>query len=155
MNYFQDITDFHEKFGLAYNGKPRILPDSMSLFRIAFMTEELTEYVNSHKVVEQSIPHFLDHALDSLVDLVYVALGTAYLHGFDFDEAWRRVHHANMLKVRATSSTESKRNSTLDVIKPPGWMPPSHLDLVMDHAHAAEERPLTKDYIEQHPQTQT
>ena len=65
--------------------------------------------------------------LDALVDLVYVALGTAYLHGFGpqkFNEAWRRVHEKNMEKIRAPSADHSKRGSAFDVIKPAGWTPP-------------------------------
>jgi len=67
--------------------------------------------------------------LDALVDLAYVVLGTAFMHGFDFNEAWRRVHAANMQKVRATSPDVSKRNSSLDVVKPEGWTPPDLSDL--------------------------
>ena len=91
-DFVKDIADFHEKFGLEYNGPPRKLPADVSAFRRLFLQEELDEYGASVSKVGQ---------LDSLVDLVYVALGTAYLHGFDFAEAWRRVHIANMKKVRA------------------------------------------------------
>ena len=59
-----------------------------------------------------------------------VALGTAYMQGFNFKEAWRRVHEANMRKVRATSEEQSKRNSSSDVVKPAGWVAPDLKDLV-------------------------
>ena len=117
----KDIKEFHEKFGLAYNGRPRDLSKELSDFRVHFMLEELDEYRDSNHLVDK---------LDALVDLVYVALGTAYLHGFDFDEAWRRVHEANMKKVRAEVATDSKRGSTFDVVKPDGWAPPDLSDLV-------------------------
>ena len=116
MNKFlQDIKDFHEKFQLTYIGPPRELPDELAKFRKAFMEEELDEYIDSR---------YLPGKLDALVDLMYVVLGTAYLHGFPFEEAWRRVHEANMKKVRAQSS-----RSKFDVIKPEGWTPPALSDL--------------------------
>ena len=119
-----DIVAFHCKFGLAYDGPPRPLPKELGAFRYKFMEEELHEYataINESDLAKQ---------LDALVDLVYVALGTAHLHGFNFDEAWRRVHLANMSKVRVERAEDSKRGSTFDVVKPLGWTPPDLSDLV-------------------------
>lgn len=121
MDLMKDIRDFHEKFEIDYEGPPRFLPDDLAGFRVKFLTEELNEFIHSEQ---------LETDLDALVDLVYVALGTAYLQGFDFNEAWRRVHEANMKKVRALSPADSKRGSTWDVVKPEGWQPPSLKDLV-------------------------
>lgn len=140
----RDIGEFHNKFGLSYIGRPRSLPSSMAEFRCNFMQEELDEYKSHREVARSEIlaeeafdngeyTHALEGMMDALVDLVYVALGTAYLQGFDFAEAWRRVHEANMKKVRAERSEDSKRGSTFDVVKPDGWEPPSHTDLVENH----------------------
>ena len=139
----KDIEDFHGKFGLQYKGPPRQLDVDLGLFRTKFMGEELFEYAGTpddlRYVAEQAMvnhipdsgPPALVDQLDALVDLVYVALGTAYLHGFNFDEAWRRVHRANMAKVRASSDgSDSKRKSSHDVVKPPGWTAPDLSDLV-------------------------
>lgn len=123
MDMMKDIREFHEKFGLEYNGFPRLLPSDLSDFRQTFIREELTEYFNADMDGDKV------GCLDALVDLVYVALGTAYLHGFDFEEAWRRVHEANMKKVRADSPEASKRGSSYDVVKPIGWTPPDLSDL--------------------------
>jgi predicted HAD superfamily Cof-like phosphohydrolase len=128
MNLFNDIKEFHEKFGLDYQGPPRQLDLELRVFRKDFMKEELTEYCQSDDLHGQ---------LDALVDLVYVALGTAYMQGFDFNEAWRRVHEANMKKVRADRADQSKRGSTFDVVKPPGWTAPDLRDLVGEAGEAA------------------
>jgi len=146
QSLFEDIKDFHQKFGLEYQGPPRYLPDQFDGFRTKFMAEELAEYVSAdqtdHNFVTRAVDAIqqfnafaglappLEKKLDALVDLVYVAMGTAYLHGFDFDEAWRRVHAANMAKVRAERADQSLRGSTFDVVKPPGWKAPDLSDLV-------------------------
>lgn len=145
-----DIEKFHQKFGLEYSGKPRMLEPDLFKFRLGFMMEELKEYEDEQpKLVDgltggtngepdhRQIAHGLEQQLDALVDLCYVALGTAYLQfGANvFDEAWKRVQKANMAKVRAEKKEDSKRNSTYDVVKPQGWLPPDHHDLVKDHAH--------------------
>ena len=142
----RDMAEFHEHFGLEYRGRPRALPADLSDFRNGFLDEELGEYKGHQAAAydettrapttrdQANYTHHLEHALDGLVDLVYVALGTAYLHGFDFRTAWQRVHRANMQKVRkarATGAThDSGRAGAFDVVKPEGWEPPTHKDLV-------------------------
>jgi hypothetical protein len=123
----QDLVDFSERFGLTYNGPPsHIAPREMEEFRSNCMYEEVEEYDTARTI---------DHKLDALIDLIYFALGTAYLHGFApiFYEAWRRVHAANMRKVRSPASEESTaRGSAFDVVKPPGFVPPDLSDLTSD-----------------------
>lgn len=135
-----DLEQFHTHFDIAYYGKPRFLPEELFDFRYKFLDEELTEYYDAHMETPPENPHpvtvNLAGQLDSLVDLVYVALGNSYLQGFNFREAWRRVHAANMTKIRANSASDSMRKSMYDVVKPKGFVPPSHTDLVEDHAHA-------------------
>ena len=98
--YMLDLKAFQEKFGIDYDGPPRELSTDMAEFRADFMDEELLEYN------EATIRGDLSGMLDALVDLVYVAIGTARLHGFPFDEAWDEVQRANMDKIlgRGTAS---------------------------------------------------
>jgi predicted HAD superfamily Cof-like phosphohydrolase len=123
-NMVEDIEAFHKKFRLSYTGKPRALTKGMSDFRVGFMEEELDEY--KHAVKKKD----LEGQFDALIDLIYVALGTAYIQGFDFEEGWRRVQEANMSKMRVENAADSKRKSSYDVIKPEGWTPPDLSDLV-------------------------
>lgn len=144
VDFVGDVAEFHRKFNLEYDGKPRFLPDGIAAFRQKFLVEELTEYethIHDSDAIDlanaEEVTPTLEGALDALVDLVYVAIGTAHLHGFDFREAWRRVHAANMAKVRASSDGgDSKRGSSFDVVKPPGWVAPSHADLVSDNIYS-------------------
>ena len=116
--FLYDIRRFHERFQLEYDGPPRQLEEEMSNFRIEFLMEELDEYINAADAGN------LEAQFDALIDLVYVALGTAYLHGFPFQEGWDEVQRANMSKVRAARPEQSKRSTALDVVKPAGWQGP-------------------------------
>lgn len=140
-NPFADVQDFHEKYQLEYDGPPRELDVDLGDFRLKFMVEELAEYAglsDADREMVQAIftkrsgeqPPLVDK-LDALVDLEYVVLGTAYLHGFPHDEAWRRVQEANMAKKKAEpDGSDSRRGSPHDVVKPPGWTAPDLTDLV-------------------------
>lgn len=142
---FRDIGRFHAKFGLEPTDDPgHRLPDDVAMFRGKFLLEELTEYFratglklawNSSEGIHIELePREFDavEAFDALIDLVYVALGTAFLHRFPFNEGWDRVQEANMKKVRASGDDDSrsKRKHKIDVVKPDGWTPPVLKDLL-------------------------
>lgn len=71
---FEDIISFHRKFDLS-PATTMSQEDFTNLqdFRVKFMLEELSEYLNATTEEE---------AFDGLIDLVYVALGTAYMRNF-------------------------------------------------------------------------
>ena len=148
-----DVAAFHEKFDLPLQ-RPVVgmLPPDLADFRYNFMREELEEYSEAGDELtlmkaisrlgeffdrqkgQEEYTSLLEKQLDALVDLVYVAIGTALFHGFDFRSAWRRVQAANMAKVRAQKDgSDSKRGSSFDVVKPKGWQPPTHIDLVANN----------------------
>ena len=124
IDLFEDVGDFHEKFGLPATrdseSEPHLLTEDAATFRTKFMIEELQEFRDAQAAGN------LVEAADALVDLVYVALGTAQLMQIPFNELWDEVHRANMKKVRANGSDDprSKRAHTLDVVKPEGWKHP-------------------------------
>ena len=120
---FDSVGRFHSKFGLPVatpGSVPRIVDDSTFLFRYQFLQEELQELLRAHRAGD------LAEVADALVDLVYVALGTAHMYGVPFDEVFAEVQRANMSKERASGDGDgrSKRGSGLDVVKPEGWTPP-------------------------------
>lgn len=138
---FDDVGDFHEKFGLDntthHDIGPREISDELLGFRTKFMMEELGEFIeaigyelvgfDSGELKMMKVRDSIDHAqaFDALIDLVYVALGTAHFMGYPWQMGWRLVQRANMAKERATNAADSKRGTTLDVIKPSGWTPPN------------------------------
>ena len=123
MNNFTDVGDFHEKFDLPRTSSCRPQPDDnlapeLIPFRAKFLQEELDEFNEGR---EQG-----DHAqmFDALLDLVYVAMGTAHLLNYPWEAGWDAVQAANMAKVRTRNEADSKRGSSWDVVKPKGWVAP-------------------------------
>jgi len=130
----KDIDQFHKKFGFEKNEKVGI-PDNNELvnFRTSFLMEELAEYTQAITKKDAA------GALDALVDIVYIALGTAWLFNLPFDKAWNEVQKANMSKVRAKSKSK-KRGTAFDVIKPKGWEAPN-IERIVE-----EERDINENF---------
>ena len=130
----KDIDQFHKKFGFEKNEKVGI-PDNNELvnFRTSFLMEELAEYTQAITKKDSA------GALDALVDIVYIALGTAWLFNLPFEKAWNEVQKANMSKVRAKSKSK-KRGTAFDVIKPKGWEAPN-IERIVE-----EERDINENF---------
>lgn len=138
-SFYNDLVDFHKKYGLDYTGSMRPLARDVADFRMRCSIEEAEEIFGANEsllevqTADECINALAD-LLDGFVDQLYFTLGTLYLHGiqpWQFDEAWKRVHEANMRKVRAQpDGSDSKRNHGCDVIKPEGWIPADLTDLV-------------------------
>jgi predicted HAD superfamily Cof-like phosphohydrolase len=117
----QQVKEFHGQFGLP-TGRDDYLTGNMPVaeFRLAFMQEELDEFE------EASLCSDRVKMFDALLDLAYVVYGTALFMGIT-PEQWEAgmsaVHKVNMLKERATDDS-SKRGTSLDVVKPEGWVGP-------------------------------
>jgi predicted HAD superfamily Cof-like phosphohydrolase len=128
LNNYRDVGTFHKRFGLrAHEYGPGEMTDELLQFRLKFLKEELQEFEDASVIG--------DHAgmADALIDLVYVAMGTAHFFGYPWPELWDDVQSANMAKQRAQSSTESARGTAWDVIKPPGWVPPRTAEILAQY----------------------
>lgn len=119
---FDDVGAFHEKFGLPVSGSgqvPRTISDALLDFRQKFLQEELDEFVEASTISDDA------KMFDALLDLVYVAMGTAHLLNYPWQAGWDEVQQANMAKVRAArDGSDSKRGSSWDIVKPDGWTAP-------------------------------
>ena len=120
---FSDVYAFHEKFGISgYRcGDLTKLDGETFIYRVGFLQEELTEMVNGWSNDD------LEKVIDSLIDLVYVAMGTAVLMGVSpkrWEACWDEVQRANMAKVRKEPDEASIRGHAFDVVKPEGWVGP-------------------------------
>jgi len=130
----KDIDNFHKKYGFEKNEKIDIPSNSELInFRTAFLMEELAEYTNAITKKDAA------GALDALVDIVYIALGTAWLFNLPFEKAWNEVQKANMSKIRAKDKT-GKRGTKFDVIKPKDWKAPN-IEKIIE-----EEREINENF---------
>lgn len=124
MTNSDDVKAFQRKFMVPMAEAPSLLDKDTLDFRIGFLREELQEFEESAGRDD------LEGMADALVDIVYIALGTAHMMGLPWQRLWDSVQEANMAKRMAKpDGSDSKRGSPLDVVKPPGWVGPDHRHL--------------------------
>lgn len=131
MTLFDDVGAFHAKFDLPTEGEqiPDFMSDRDRKYRVAFMLEEITEFIDACGRRD------LADAADALADLVWVALGTAHYMHLPFDEVWAEVKRANMEKRPWQEGDPLKpRNTTTsgEIVKPEGWLGP-RVQRVLEH----------------------
>lgn len=158
---FDSVGAFHRKFDLPTSSsliKPGYVSPDLRDFRLKFLLEELGELAEGYglelryKLTEkENATQDLPKIADALVDLVYVALGTAHFHGFPWEALFAEVQRANITKVRCgidhkfvesgegsdtckcgePQHAHSLRGSAHDVIKPRGWTGPAIIEVLM------------------------
>jgi hypothetical protein len=89
-------------------------------FRFRFLQEELAE---GNKALIDQHP---EEIVDSLIDLVVVAVGTLDLFNVDFRKAWNEVLEANLNKKVGVKPNRPNPLGLPDLIKPEGWKGPDH-----------------------------
>jgi predicted HAD superfamily Cof-like phosphohydrolase len=120
---FEDVGEFHDRMGLPHlkDGMPRIMEDREYRYRLTFLQEELTEFIEAHARGD------LAGCADALADLIWVAYGTAHHMKLPLDAVWAEVRRANMDKRRWREGDLVKaRNYTEnEIVKPSGWVAPN------------------------------
>ena len=126
-NWVKDIAEMHTKYGTnkAIRSMDRAQLTSFLKFRVNFLQEELDELNEASK---PGVPINQAEVVDALIDLCVVAIGT--LDAFDVDayKAWDVVHEANMNKEVGIKESRPNPLGLPDLIKPEGWVAPSHDD---------------------------
>ena len=87
---WNDVREFHEKFGHPCPDAPRMLDKKRSLSRAKWMNEEVAEFLVAEDIYEQA---------DAMIDLMYFALGTMVEMGLEPDELFEIVQQANLAKL--------------------------------------------------------
>ena len=123
VNWMADIAEMHMKFGVR-EATANMDADKLKQyfdFRVRFLQEELDELKNAANP---------DDAVDALIDLCVVAIGTLDAYNVNSMEAWNRVHAANMAKEVGIKASRPNPLGLPDLIKPEGWESPVHYDNV-------------------------
>jgi predicted HAD superfamily Cof-like phosphohydrolase len=127
MNNFKKVEEFHQAYGLPV-GTVNIHDDFDKLtkedaeriaLRSNLVAEEFKELINAESCEE---------IMKEACDLVYVVLGTFVEFGWDFDEAFRRVHESNMSKLDENGKPLYREDGK--VLKGPNYKKPDLSDLV-------------------------
>ncbi|MFI8090491.1 MazG nucleotide pyrophosphohydrolase domain-containing protein [Streptomyces sp. NPDC086080] len=87
------VREFHRAFGLDARDKPSEVSPDLAAHRGGLLAEEARE------VAEVSVTGPLDRLAHELADVVYVAYGTALVHGIGLDDVIAEVHRSNMTKL--------------------------------------------------------
>lgn len=87
------VREFHRAFGLDARTAPAEVPPELAAHRGELLAEEAAE------VAEVAVDGPLDRLAHELADVVYVAYGTALVHGIDLDEVIAEIHRSNMTKL--------------------------------------------------------
>lgn len=129
---YDDVADFHKKFDIPVAGSgPCKMPEEWEIieYRTKFLEEELTEFKDA--CAEDN----LAEAFDALLDIAWVAMGTAHYFGAPWDEGWAEVVRANMDRVSVTRENcpPEKQYRKDMIVKPPGWKPPQLLRVIRDY----------------------
>ncbi|MFE9248547.1 hypothetical protein [Streptomyces sp. NPDC007088] len=110
------VRAFHTAVGLDARHVPTELPPRLAAHRQDLLAEEYAE------VAEVAVDGPLDRFAHELADLVYVAYGTALVHGIDLDAVLAEVHRANMSKLGPDG--EPERRADGKVLKGPHYRAP-------------------------------
>lgn len=141
FNLHRDVCEFHKKFEIPIEKYPAFPSKELLEFRMKFLREEVDEFgeaVRNDDIVK---------AFDALIDVVYVAIGTAVIMNLPFEKGWDIVHSANMTKIRAKNASQSKRGTAFDVVKPSNWIAPDMMlhSLLLKHEYELKTKRNDKE----------
>lgn len=117
-DWFQDVYEFHRKFGCRISTTPTIMPPDVADLRENLEQEEFDEILAA--VEARDLPGIAD----GVVDLIYVLLGRLVSYGIDPRPIWNAVHAANMAKEGGATRGDGK------ILKPAGWVAPDVAGLI-------------------------
>jgi len=123
------VREFHRAFGLDARTVPTEVFPELAAHRGELLAEEAAE------VAEVSVTGPLDHLAHELADVVYVAYGTALVHGIDLDAVIAEIHRANMTKLGPDGTVARRADGKVlkgdhyrapnvsEILRRQGWTP--------------------------------
>ena len=140
MNQWQrDVRQFHITFKQPAPEQPTFLTAHQRMLRCRLLLEETMEYIKAcgfrlghidqggrtMMILAEDPTAQIDpiEQIDGLVDVIYIALGSAIMMGLDLQPFWEEVHGSNMRKVGADGKAHVREDGK--ILKPEGWEPPN------------------------------
>ena len=123
-DWVNDINRMQTKYGVREwinHATPFQLKKYLE-FRLDFIKEEYDE------TREALIMQDSEEIVDGLIDLCVVAIGTLDALGVNAHKAWDEILEANMNKEVGVKEERPNPLGLPDLIKPDGWVNPSHKD---------------------------
>ncbi|MQY38312.1 hypothetical protein SRB17_63250 [Streptomyces sp. RB17] len=123
------VREFHLAFGLDARTRPTEVDPELAAHRGELLAEEAAE------VAEVAVDGPLDKLAHELADVVYVAYGTALVHGIDLDQVIAEIHRANMSKLGPDGQVARRADGKVlkgehyrapdvsSVLRRQGWIP--------------------------------
>ena len=129
MTKSSDVKAFMLACDQPVRDQPTVVSDQEKWERFSMLTEEFSEHKKALKDLKRAVEYHsksgtkdaMTELADSLVDMVYIIIGTAHAYGFDFDELWRLVHENNISKIDPETGLVLKANGKVQ--KPEGFVP--------------------------------
>lgn len=128
--WVKDVGYMHKHYGIKEKLKTelsKLTPLEQSIymkklleFRGSFIQEEAGELEVAIKTGDS------EGVVDALIDICVVAIGTLDLFEVDSEQAWDEIYRANMSKRVGIKPSRPNPLGLPDLIKPEGWVEPSH-----------------------------
>lgn len=117
------VKEFQLQAGQPVNNVPTLLPSERVLVRYQWMMDELNEFLQADNIYDQA---------DSILDLLYYALGTLVEEGVKPDALFLLLHDYNLRKLKNLRCDENGK-----VLKPIGWNhPDEEIKRIIDYMDA-------------------
>ena len=111
---WNEVKLFHQKFNHPVSDVPTFIERQRAKNRAIWMMEEVSEFLIAKDIYEQA---------DSIIDLIYFALGTLVEMGIEPDDLFKIVQEANMSKLWEDGFPRYNKKDG-KIIKPDGWEDP-------------------------------
>lgn len=140
VDMIEDVREFHEACGTNDPQEPTWPPYDKRKLRYHLLFEEQCELSAELLPELCGPPSFTAGSQDHLaalakeiVDVIYVAIGTALSAGIPLEEVWAEVHQSNMAKVDPSIGKVRRRDDG-KILKPDGWQKPDVKWVMFDDA---------------------
>ncbi|MGW0392547.1 pyrophosphohydrolase domain-containing protein [Streptomyces sp. NPDC003042] len=120
------VRAFHRAFGLDVGSTPANVTPELARHRQVLLEEEVAE------LAEATASGHLADIAHELADVVYIAYGTAAVHGIDLDAVLAEVHRANMSKLGPDGRPSYREDGK--VLKGASYRPPQVADILREQS---------------------